>query len=82
MPNTQKVIYQQLIEVAGHSNLIGEVDCRIETLEDHFKRWKSSVEEKRIVLRQIHAALLNDSRADQAAKVYIYLLVVNNIILR
>ncbi|CAI4222160.1 unnamed protein product [Auanema sp. JU1783] len=70
----QEEVYRSLVAMCSESRLIGELDCSVEALEKQFSRWNTSTEGKRDILRLVHLALLNDQRADQAAKIMIMLL--------
>lgn len=73
-PQTQQVIFERLIDAANCSHLIGEMDTEVATIESYLQLWGTDTEGKRRILRALHQALLNDHRADQAAKVMIALL--------
>ncbi|RCN48320.1 PCI domain protein [Ancylostoma caninum] len=73
-PKIQETLYRSLVSMCSEARMIGELDCSTETLQKQFKQWGTSLEGQRDILRLVHVGLLEDHRADQAAKVMIMLL--------
>lgn len=55
--------------MCSEARMISELDCSTETLQKQFKQWGTSIEGQRDILRLVHVGLLEDHKADQAAKV-------------
>ncbi|KHJ85403.1 hypothetical protein OESDEN_14871, partial [Oesophagostomum dentatum] len=73
-PKIQEMLYRSLVAMCSEAHMIGELDCSTETLQKQFKQWGTSLEGQRDILRLVHIGLLEDQKADQAAKVMIMLL--------
>ncbi|KJH49270.1 PCI domain protein [Dictyocaulus viviparus] len=73
-PKIQEILYRSLILMCSEAHMIGELDCSTETLQKQFKQWGTAVDGQRDILRLVHIGLLEDQKADQAAKVMIMLL--------
>ncbi|EYB88583.1 hypothetical protein Y032_0244g3513 [Ancylostoma ceylanicum] len=73
-PKIQETLYRSLVSMCSEARMIGELDCSTETLQKQFKQWGTSLEGQRDILRLVHVGLLEDHKADQAAKVMIMLL--------
>ncbi|EYB88582.1 hypothetical protein Y032_0244g3513 [Ancylostoma ceylanicum] len=70
----KETLYRSLVSMCSEARMIGELDCSTETLQKQFKQWGTSLEGQRDILRLVHVGLLEDHKADQAAKVMIMLL--------
>ncbi|PIO70094.1 PCI domain protein [Teladorsagia circumcincta] len=73
-PKIQEVLYRALVAMCSEARMIGELDCSTENLQKQFKQWGTAVDGQRDILRLVHIGLLEDQKADQAAKVMIMLL--------
>uniref|UniRef100_A0A158PCI7 Eukaryotic translation initiation factor 3 subunit M n=1 Tax=Angiostrongylus cantonensis TaxID=6313 RepID=A0A158PCI7_ANGCA len=73
-PKIQEMLYRSLVAMCSEAHMIGELDCSTETLQKQFKQWGTAVDGQRDILRLVHVGLLEDQKADQAAKVMIMLL--------
>ncbi|ETN86704.1 PCI domain protein [Necator americanus] len=73
-PKIQEILYRSLVAMCSEARMISELDCSTETLQKQFKQWGTSLEGQRDILRLVHVGLLEDLKADQAAKVMIMLL--------
>nr|CDJ93895.1 Aminoacyl-tRNA synthetase and Proteasome component region PCI domain containing protein [Haemonchus contortus] len=73
-PKIQEVLFRSLVAMCSEARMIGELDCSTENLQKQFKQWGTAVDGQRDILRLVHIGLLEDQKADQAAKVMIMLL--------
>ncbi|VDN07582.1 unnamed protein product [Thelazia callipaeda] len=67
-PQVQHYLYVALVTLCGRARIIGDLDTSNEIVEQYIKRWSLNQKQQRNLLRLIHGALINDERADQAAK--------------
>ncbi|GMT22263.1 hypothetical protein PFISCL1PPCAC_13560, partial [Pristionchus fissidentatus] len=74
LPKVQERIFSALLDLCREARLVSEMDVSQATLTGYFERWGSDTVMRRSILRKLHAALIADNRADQAAKVMIALL--------
>lgn len=63
------MLYVTLVTLCGRARIIGDLDTSNEKVNEYIKRWSLDQNQQRNLLRLIHWALINDGRADQAAKV-------------
>lgn len=70
----QQVVFERLVVICHRARLISDVDTDIAVIDGHMKNWGTNREGRQRILRALHAALLHDERADQAAKVMLELL--------
>ncbi|VDM28691.1 unnamed protein product [Toxocara canis] len=73
-PKVQHIIFVALVKLCGRARLIGDLDTNIEQINEYVKKWSLNTQHHRSLLRLIHGALINDQRADQAAKIMTALL--------
>ncbi|VDN29749.1 unnamed protein product [Gongylonema pulchrum] len=64
----QHMLYVALVTLCGRARIIGDLDTSNEKVNEYIRRWSLNRNEQRTLLRLIHWALINDGRADQAAK--------------
>ncbi|VDN49765.1 unnamed protein product [Gongylonema pulchrum] len=62
------MLYVALVTLCGRARIIGDLDTSNEKVNEYIRRWSLNRNEQRTLLRLIHWALINDGRADQAAK--------------
>lgn len=65
----QHILFVALVRLCGRARLIGDLDTNIDQINEYVKKWSLNTQQHRSLLRLIHGALINDQRADQAAKV-------------
>lgn len=73
-PSIQYVIFTALVKLCGRARIIGDLDVSTEKIDEYIKKWSLNKQQQRSLLRLIHSALLQDHRADQAAKTMTVLL--------
>lgn len=70
----QYQIYCTMLSIAAKSSLVKSMITDLNRIKEWFAVWKLSVEEQRICLRQLHAALSQGQQADELSKVMFELL--------
>uniref|UniRef100_A0A915BIT8 Eukaryotic translation initiation factor 3 subunit M n=1 Tax=Parascaris univalens TaxID=6257 RepID=A0A915BIT8_PARUN len=73
-PQVQHILFVALVRLCGRARLIGDLDTSIDQINEYVKKWSLNTQQHRSLLRLIHGALINDQRADQAAKIMAALL--------
>uniref|UniRef100_A0A0M3ICA6 Eukaryotic translation initiation factor 3 subunit M n=1 Tax=Ascaris lumbricoides TaxID=6252 RepID=A0A0M3ICA6_ASCLU len=73
-PQVQHILFVALVRLCGRARLIGDLDTNIDQINEYVKKWSLNTQQHRSLLRLIHGALINDQRADQAAKIMAALL--------
>lgn len=68
-PRVQYALYVALVKLCGRARIIGDLDVSPDKVNEYVKKWNLNKDQQRNLLRDIHAALINDQRSDQAAKV-------------
>lgn len=73
-PRVQYALFVALVKLCGRARIIGDLNVSLEQVNEYIKKWSLNKEQHRNLLRDIHVALINDQKADQAAKAMMALL--------